>query len=56
MEIEQLYSCKSKVFFKTEPQVKKRAKELNLNYYKCKHCNGYHLTSQITYDSIMEDR
>lgn len=47
-------NCKDKVKRSLE-NVKNRAKELELFYYKCNICGSYHLTKQQTYESTMED-
>lgn len=37
--------CKKKKRYKTEDEAKSKSKEYRMYYYKCKFCNGFHLTS-----------
>ena len=37
--------CKKKKRYKTEAEAKKKAKEYQMNFYECKYCGGWHLTS-----------
>ena len=37
--------CKKKKRYKTETEAKKKAKEYQMNFYECKYCGGWHLTS-----------
>lgn len=49
----QYLNCKQKVKYNHDKAVTK-AKEYGLYYYKCNICGHYHLTKQITYESITE--
>ena len=34
---------------------RQKAKQYKQNYYRCNYCGMYHLTKQVTYESIMDE-
>ena len=55
MDVNEFLGCRSKHRFPNKEQAKERANQLGMYYYGCQRCGGYHLTNQVTYESIMDE-